>query len=219
MTPEKLESMEKWQMVVALMGFNIEDIYNDYGDDDDYFYGLLEIEEKRTRQLANPSEAMKAVLQTIEMGITSDDIDEYESYLERKRVAKEAAEREQREFTNPLVSALRETYAFEYISSKQYPRHTHFRFKDKAGLEITGRVFRPSYGRVRLWLHWRDKKNKPHSFRWDTGVGTMQVPKDFPYEWREWGYTSDLKRTAQVIAYWVVEKKMPKVSGIVYPKK
>lgn len=216
MTEDKILKMEQWYTTMVLMGHDIETIYDDW-DGNDTIYTLLELEEKRTRRLANPDENVKAFLLSIEMGVTTDDIDEYQEYREAQETARLKAEREERERNNPVLKSLREDYAFTWITSKQYPRHKHFTFVDKNGIHITGRMFNPTWGRVRVWLMWRDSKGR-QQFRWDAKHSDMVVPKTFPHDWQDHNYTTDLSRAAQVVAHWVVEKKMPKQSGLVYPK-
>jgi hypothetical protein len=217
MTEEKIKLMEQWYTTMVLMGHDMDSIYDDWNGSDT-IYTLLELEEQRQRRLADPDDQVKAFLLTLEMGIATTDIDEFQQYREEQEDLRIKAEREERERNNPKIKALIEDHAFTWIKSKQYPKHKHFTFVDKNGIPVTGRLFNPSWGHVRIWLTWKEPKGK-RQFRWDAKIVDMIVPKAFPHEWQEWGHTSNLDRIAQIVAHWVVEKCMPKQAGFVYPKK
>ena len=218
-----MELMSKWQMTMALMGVTMEDVFDDW-DDDQYYFGRLEEYEKYLRLITNPDPLMKAVMMTTEMGVTADDVEYYHDHLVKLDDEREMQERELRINNSPLVKSLREDYAFEFITAKQYPNHTHFKFKDKTGLEITGRTFRYSWDTTRAWLSWKDAKKKRHNQRIDIGRyhNIAKLPKEAPKEWSDHsGYAYGDKMVSQILAWRIAERKLPAGSagaGITYPK-
>jgi hypothetical protein len=222
MKPEKLLLMEQWHTVVALMGVDVDAIEEDSwdADDEEHFSTLLSRLEEHNSRMADPNNIMKAVLQTVEMGIGSDDIEEYTSLLEQRNEEREAQEAQTRIANNPAIRELYDNFQFKYIDSKYLPKHTHFEFTDSNGFRFRGRAFRFSWRTTRIWLHWHDKKGKAMKWSWDTNSSSLVIPSQFPAELREWGgYTSNPVRVAQIIAYKVSKRSMPKNSGFTYPKK
>jgi hypothetical protein len=222
MKPEKLALMEQWHSVVALMGVDVDSIDEDSWDSDDEenFMALLEHLEEHNRRIADPNNIMKAVLLTTEMGLTSDDINEYTTLLEERNREREELEAKQRIANNPAIRELYDDFQFKYIDSKYLPKHTHFEFVDTKGFRFRGRAFRYSWRTTRIWLHWTDKKGKAMKWSWDAVSSDLNIPASFPSELREWGgYTSNPVRVAQIIAHRVSKRSMPKNSGFTYPKK
>ena len=221
MKPEKLALMEQWHTVVALMGVDVDSIEDELWDDDDEsFSTLLTRLEEHHRRMTGPSDTMKAVLQTVEMGVNSDDIEEYTNLLESRKREREERETQERITNNPAIRELHDVFQFKYIDSKYLPKHTHFEFVDNNGFRFRGRAFRYSWRITRIWLHWNDKKGKSMKWSWDAVSSDLNIPVQFPSELKEWGgYTSNPVRVAQIIAYRVSKKSMPKNSGFTYPKK
>lgn len=217
MTEDKLLKMEQWYTTMVLMGHDMNSIYDDW-DSDDTVHNLLHLEEQRLKRLANPDDNVRAFLLTLEMGVTCDDIDMYNDYRQEQEELQLRAEREERERNNPSIKALEEIYNFKFITAKQYPKHKHFTFKDKNGFDFTGRLFNPCWGRVRVWLTFKNSKGNKQAFRWDAKATDMVVPKYFPHEWQDYGYTSDLNKVARIVAHWAAEHKMPKAAQFNYPK-
>lgn len=221
MKPEKLALMEQWHTVVALMGVDVDAIEDELWDDDDEsFSTLLNSLEEHNRRMFAPSDTMKAVLQTVEMGVNSDDIEEYTSVLEQRKKEREERETQERIANNPAIRELHDVFRFKYVDSKYLPRHTHFEFIDNNGFRFRGRTFRYSWRITRTWLYWNDKKGKSMKWSWDAVSSDLNIPVQFPSELKEWGgYTNNPVRVAQIIAYRVSKKSMPKNSEFTYPKK
>jgi hypothetical protein len=215
MKAEKLELMDKWLTVSTLMGLDYDDIYDDWEGQD--FYSALQEHEEHVRRLADPDENMKIVLQTVAMGITSDDIDEYVEHRNQEEERKRVEEMYARINANPSIVNLRENHNFVF-SSGRYKNHEYFNFIDSNGKEMQGRIFRQSWHNYRIWLTWKDSKGKKVAWRWDSGYNAVTVPKSFPHEWQQYGYTSELKQMAYVVAHNVVNKSMPKSAKFTYPK-
>lgn len=221
MKPEKLALMEQWHTVVALMGVDVDNIEGElWDDDDDSFSALLADFEEHNRRMSAPSDTMKAVLQTVEMGIDSDDFEQYTDLLEQRKKERDERETQERINNNPAIRELHDIFRFKYVDSKYLPKHTHFEFTDNNGFRFRGRAFRFSWRITRIWLHWHDKKGKAMKWSWDTNSSSLVIPSQFPSELNEWrGYTNNPARVAQIIAYRVSKRSMPKNSGFTYPKK
>lgn len=216
MKADKLELMEKWLTVATLMGLSYDDIYDDWEGQD--FYSTLEEYEELMRRLNEPNDSMKIVLQTVNMGVTSNDIDEYVNYRSRKEEEERHKETLARIFANPAITELREHRNFKILPAGRYKNHTYFSFNDKAGKEFHGRIFRQSWSNYRVWLSWKDQTNKKVSWKWDSGRSSIVVPSAFPQEWKNWGYATELPHMAHIVAHNVVNKTMPKSVAFKYPK-
>jgi hypothetical protein len=217
MEATKLELMEKWDTIATLMGLNPDEIYDDY-EDDDYFYELLSVHERHLERLANPSDMMKIVLLTNEMGITTDDVDDYLAHKERLQAEAMEAERQERIWSNPAITQLRETYNFKILEPKQYKNHTYFEFTTSNGIQVSGRMFMRTWQSLRVWLEWKPSTGgKRARFKWDLNYNALTAPKVFPQEWREYSYARNPTERAHVIAYNVIHKFMPKKIGFKYP--
>ena len=215
MKADKLELMEKWLTVSTLMGLDYEDIYDDWEGQD--FYSALQEHEEHLRRLADPDETMKIVLQTVNMGITSDDIDLFVEHRNREEERQRVEEMYARINANPAIVNLREGHAFAFTTGR-YKNHTYFQFTDSNGKMMQGRIFRQRWDNYRVWLTWKDSKGKKVAWKWDTGRGNMTVPAAFPHEWKNWGYASEIPHMAYVVAHNVVNKSMPKAALFKYPK-
>lgn len=221
MTEEKFELMEQWHTVMGLFNIHIDNIYNDYDEDETDFYYVMDTISKIEKWKADPSDAVKAVMRSMEMGVSPEDIDEYYNELEMRREEEIRRKREEEIYNNPCIIQLRDSNMFVFLENqKQYPDHTHYQFETNNNVTVTGRIFRYSYWNFRNWLSWYDENGKLVKHKWD--LPSIQPPKAFPQEWREWSVTTDRKRMAQVIAYHVINKTLPKGSfggTFKYPKK
>jgi hypothetical protein len=222
MDQKQLEKMEQWHIVAKLMGVDAETIYhNDYAEPEDDFLHLLEQHEDHLRRIANPSELFAVVLRTMEMGVSMEEIHDYTSYLDDLEIQKALDERNARIAGNPALRSLIDDYSYEVIESKQYPKHRNFKFKNRAGLEITGRIFNPRWARARVWLSWRDNKNKLHRQQLQVSMADScsKYPDSFPEEWINDGWnktTLNPERLSFVIAHKIIHRSMGK--DFTYPK-
>ena len=210
LSKEKFELMQKWQTLITLMGFNMEEIFDDWGyDADEQFFELLEVVERVNRLKDEPTKAMTAVLRTVEMGVTSSDINNYSYDLEERAEEARMAELAALESTNPCIMELTNDHNFKWVNSKQYPNHKHYSFTTKDGILVKGRSFSRGWGNTRNWLSWKDKNGKSVSTSIDFRGG-INVPPEFPKSWNDgWNTTSNLKHTPMIIANYVIHKKIP----------
>jgi hypothetical protein len=218
---EKLDftKLEQWHTTVALMGANIDEIF-EWGDEDN-FIELLEAHEEHLSRIKEPNSIMRAVMLTNEMDVSVNEIEKYFEHLSHIRNEELEKEREERIRTTPAIASLVEQHDFRFVTSKQYPKHKHFVFKDKKGLEIRGRAFNHAWGKVKVWLTWKDSKNKVQRMLYNLSYNNKDVyyPKGFPSDWTDNGYYTysiNPDRVAYIIAHRVVERKLEPKS--VYPK-
>jgi hypothetical protein len=226
LTDEQINKMEQWRVTMALMGVSLDDIDDDdWQNDEKSFVDLLEELENFYASLAHPSTNMKAVLQTREMDVTFDEVDDYRTYLNQIEEERLEQEREYRIATNENLVSLHEQYALQFVTSKQYPTHTHFKFNDRKGLEIKGRTFKPTWGKVRVWLYWKDTKGKLQSLCKEYSMYSKDIryPSGFPKDWSEHSeYTIEPRRVAYVIAHRIINRIMSRdvaAANFVYPSK
>lgn len=228
MTDAQLELMKKWHATMALMDVSFDEIKEDIdnGDDCSAYLIFLKKHEEYIDELKSHTSVVKAALMTVELGVTSYDIEEYVEHI----LGEEQVLREQKELddfnANPFIKSLVETYEFAFkINQKQYPHHTHFKFKNKSGLEIHGRLFRSSYMNMRIWLSWKDKKGKNHKEKTDIVVNSpeakvLNYPSNVPQPWKDSWYVqtawNNQVNAAYVIAHRVIHKQM-NFTSFVYP--
>jgi hypothetical protein len=216
MEAEKLELMEKWLTVSTLMGMDFDDIYEDYYDGS--MFDILAEYERMQQRISEPDDTMKVVLQTVNMGVTSDMIEEYVEHCQQKAEEELIRARDERIAANPAILELCSAHNFQFVPAGRYKHHLYFSFSDKSGRMFQGRLFRQRWNNNRVWLSWRDSKNKKVSWKWDTGRDGVALPKGFPQEWNDWGYARDLKHIAYSVAHKVINQNMPKALKFKYPK-
>ena len=224
MTEEQFELMQKWQTIVTLMGFTMDDIFDNWSmDDDDDFFIVLQKVENVNRLIKTPTSAMTAVMRTVEMGITSNDIEEYQAELQNRAEAEKERIELEKVTNNPAIKELAEVYNFKWITdSKQYPKHKHYSFTTADGIEVRGRSFITGWQCSRNWLSWKNGDGEKVSKSCDLR-GHAAVPKTFPESWKAWPISSDLNILPWIFAHRVINKTMPNgyfdAVKFKYPKK
>lgn len=213
-----IEKMEQWDILMNLMG-----ITNYVQENGDLVLGepLAWLYDEYTSWLArinDPDPMLTAVMRSIEMGVTIDNIEEYYKYRDEKERQALLEAMLQAELNNTRIHELIQQHNFEFFESKQYPKHTNFKFNMPAGFEVKGRAFRVSgYGPWRVWLSWRNKQNKTvkqykNLYAW---FGSDIMPSGFPDHWQNNRLTSDA--LAYIVAWRCTNNQLKKL-GMTYPK-
>jgi hypothetical protein len=213
------EKLEKWHTTVALLGAEVDDLYSWY-DRDHEFMDLLETHQRHIADMAKHGEMVRAVLLTTEMGVSYDEIDQYLSHLRDLHEEEEKAQRAERIRSSDFMQLLYNKHQFNFTTAKQYPTHKHFTFTNKSGLVIRGRAFNNRWGSVRVWLYWKDSKNKSRSlvYSMNSNDDNLKFPKGFPSDLvsKYSLYTVSPELASYIMAYRVIERKLK--SGSTYPK-
>lgn len=197
-----LEKLEKWDMVMALMGFGSEERMLDEWESEsgEDFMEKVEEYERFMDELAEPSPLMAAIMRGYEMGIRFNDMREYEDHLEEieeRRIREQQAEEDR---THTVFVTLDRKHKYTSYQSKRYENHHCFEF-DTKGVRVYGEIWVRAYHDVHLRLSWtgKDKKKRKQSFKgtwW-----TFTVPHEFPQHWNPGNNTSNVERIAKIVAY------------------
>ena len=217
---ENLELMEKWHSMAVLHGINVEELEDQWYNDDekDLLQLLLDIE-TMNRRIANPTAEMRFALLSSEMGVTCDAIREYDEYRYRVEFEEQQRLTLLAEANNPHIKQLVEGHNFRFVTGKQYPKHTHFEFTSAKGIDVKGRIFRSNWAYYRVCLTWKNAKNKVVRQLWTTHTSSVKIPKDFPNGWATDSYTVDPKRMSYTIAHMVNHNTLPKAGKHLMPKR
>jgi hypothetical protein len=199
MDSSKLQLMQQWQTVMGIMGLDLEEIMDNAWNDDSQFLDTLEQYLVNERRRAEQDPVYMAVMRTIEMGISDDDIIAYHEHLETIEEKAKAAHDQMLVNTNPAIAKLRTVHGFRITNSKQYPNHVCFSFVVN-GIVVNGRCFRPDWSYHRVWTTWRDKSNIAHKQKWEP-KHTTYPPKAFPAPWQARATTEIL---CYMMAYYMV---------------
>jgi len=217
MTEEQLKKLEQWSVVMTLMGFDLEQQNPDYeeydNEDQQSLYDTIVNVIKLQRRIKDPDPWMSAALQTIEMGVTDDEIYEYRDHLEKMEEQQLRHELAVAEATNPEIVKLMNEFKFALVEHKRYNKHTNWQFVMPNGRLVTGRLFKTSWNQTRIWLSWKDATGKSQRHKSDCISRDFAVPNSFPTNWREWyGYTSDPIRQAKIVSWLMATKRHKKIA-------
>lgn len=216
MTEEQIKKLEQWSVLMTLMGFDADQQdpdYEDYDNDGEFFnlYQTVGNVIKLQRRMKDPDPLMAAVLQTIEMDVSDNEIYEYHDHLEKVQEEEERAERLAAEVSNPEIVRVMSEFNFVLTQHKRYKKHTCWQFNTANGTVVQGRLFRPSWNSHRVWLSWTDVKGKKQIHKWNAVSGNFKIPTAFPQNWREWyGYTTDPIRQAKIVTHLMATKQHKK---------
>jgi hypothetical protein len=208
MDKAQIDKMEKWTVVMNLMGFDRDDLHPDAEDFDSIDeFNLFETVENLVKwqaRMENPDRKLLGAMRTLEMNVSTEEVYEYHDYLDELETTAERERIRLLESTNVEIKRILEDFQFKMVDSKHLPKHCHYEFVMPNGIAVKGRTFRPKWGRVRTWLSWRDSKNKLQRQCWDGSHTEFVVPGAFPAAWKEWyNYTTDFERMAMITTWWM----------------
>ena len=217
MTEEQLKKLEQWSMVMTLMGFDLEQQNPDYeefdNEDQQSLYDTIVNVIKLQRRIKDPDPWMSAALQTIEMGVTDDEIYQYRDHLEKMEEEQLRQELAVAEDTNPEIVRLMNEFRFALIDHKRYPKHTNWQFVMPNGRVVTGRMFKTSWNQHRIWLSWKDATGKSQRHKSDCASRDFAIPAGFPQHWRAWyGHTNDPIQQAKIVTWLMTTKRHKKLN-------
>jgi len=217
MTPEEIEKLEKWTMVMNLMGFDHESLHPDHedydNDDQKNLYETVELVTTIQQRMINPDKWMAAALRTIDMGVTASEIYNYQEHLDQVEQEQARHELAVAEATNPEIVRVMDEFKFALVKHKRYVTHTNWQFVMPNGRVVTGRLFRTSWNQHRIWLSWKDATGKSQRHKSDCASRDFGIPNTFPQNWREWyGYTNDPVRQAKIVTWIMATKRHKKLN-------
>jgi hypothetical protein len=224
-----LEKMQKWDTYVTLLGVDNDMQVNGDTINDDNFYGdsitcVLSSYLEWNAILNDPPPIMKAAMHAHELGISTDDIDEYHLYIEEQETIEEQKRRDIESATNSCIVELIEKYNFKFLTDvKRYPKHTHYEFTMPNGIVVRGRTFRPTVfggNATRVWTSWRDSNNVLISqyinfYNWDSAYKLYKT--GFPTFWKEVGSLDD-KQVSYLVAWRFIINDISPFNTLTLPK-
>lgn len=207
---ERLEKLEKWDMMMTLMGFDHEErMADDWSSKsgEDFLERVSEYEDFMER-LASPNPVLTAIMRGYEMGIRYRDMDDYRDHIEYLEMQKQEEEEEIAERTNPLVANLIEKAGYVTYQHKRFKNHHCAEFmvkKTKVSLEIWGREYWG--GDIQVRLRWTDKAGVKQLRKIRCTLWSFTVPKGFPAHWDVGNNPPNVKMAALVLAYAMTQGK------------
>jgi hypothetical protein len=207
---ERLEKLEKWDMMMALMGFDHEErLADDWSSKsgEDFHERAAEYEDFMER-LSNPNSVLTAILRGYEMGIRCQDMYDYRDHVEYLEIQKEQEERELSERNNPLIANLIEKRGYVTYTHQRYKKHHCADFmvkKTKVSLEIWGREYWG--GDIQVRLRWTNKDGTKHLQKIRCNLWSFTIPKGFPDHWDVGNNPRNVKTAALVLAHAMTQGK------------
>lgn len=220
MNDEELERFEKWHMMLGLHGFDIDNMDNDW-DNDDCFMETLEQVESYNALVKKSPPSYNMAIQTVDMGLNAGDLYSYRDYLTEKAEKEEKHQRQLRIDATPMIKNLIDNHEFRFVDApKRMKTHTCFKFKMSNGIEVYGRIFVREWRRNRLWIEWRDAANIKHKEKWDMRGVEVFYPKGSPSDWiaEDGQGTIHVKRIPYIIAHRIVKNTLPLDAKHLMPK-
>lgn len=207
---QRLEKLEKWDMMMTLMGFDHEERSADDWSSksgEDFIERVREYEDFMER-LANPNPVLTAIMRGYEMGIRYHDMDDYYDHVTYLEMEREAEERELAERNNPLIAHLIEKRGYVTYQHQRYKNHhcADFMVKQtKVSLEIWGREHWG--GDIQVRVRWTNKDGTKHLQKIRCTLWSFTVPKGFPEHWDVGNNPRNVKLATMVLAYAMTQGK------------
>lgn len=212
MTKEELEILEKWKMLSALSGININDLYDSNDDGASEVFECLERIEEHEAMIASNQVPFKIAQHARSLGLTSDKIWEYQVYLndiedkaERERLAEE-------ERNNPRMSVLINKHKLVFTDGDSM-HQTYWSFEADLGdgwRTYNCRYVHASWYQQRIWREWKDSAGKKQRDKFEFGGSISNVfpmDKKWPIHWqRQYGSNFNSKQLPYAYAHQLISK-------------
>ena len=213
MTEAELQSLEKWKLLSALSGINLNELYDSDDDQAREVFDCLEQIEEHEKMIADNEVPYKIAQHARNLGLTTDKIWEFHSYQRDLAEQAEQARLVEEEQANPRMVKLRDKYKMQFTGGKS-PDQTYWTFEADLGDGV--RVYNCRHVRVswftqRIWREWKDSSGKKHKEKYEFGgMNSFIMDNKWPEAWqRQYGrnfsssqlpyaYTNDLISRATV---------------------
>ena len=203
MNPSTLALIEKVRLTAALRGINLQ-------DDDNYVVEYLEAHELMEEEAGR--KASYAVAQEmINLGLNSDDLYNYYSYLENLEEQQRIAAEEAIELKHKRIVALRDKYKFKHVHHpSDYQTAFEFTVATAQGeaFLVKGRTVNLGWT-FRLWLEYKlpgAKKKTVEKIEYNRHSPEAAVGKEWPAHWRNTGWRIHFPHWNQVRAWGWIEQ-------------
>lgn len=188
MTDHDLELIEKWKLLSALTGVNINDLYDSDDDNAEEVFSCLEKIEEYEQMSTDYELPFKVAMQGRNLGLTTEKLWEYHSY-QNELLAKAERERlEEDERNNLRIKNLREKHKMTFTQGKSKDQ-TYWTFEADLGDGV--RVYNCRHVRVswftqRIWREWKDSSGKKQRDKMEFG-GSISFVMDnqWPEKWKQ----------------------------------
>lgn len=213
MTKEELDVIDKWKMLSALSGINLNELYDSDDDQASEVFECLEKIEEHERMIEDNEIPYKVAQQARTLGLTTDKIWEFHSYQHEMEAKAERERLAEEERTNPRMTTLRDKHKMTFTQGKSREQ-TYWTFEADLGDGV--RVYNCRYVRVswfnqRIWREWKDSSGKKQKDKMEFGGNkTFYMDNKWPANWQTqynrnfssgqvpYAYTHDLINTARV---------------------
>jgi hypothetical protein len=188
MTDHELELIEKWKLLSALTGVNINDLYDSDDDNAEEVFSCLEKIEEYEQLSTDYELPFKVAMQGRKLGLTTEKLWEYHSY-QNELLAKAERERlEEDERNNSRIKNLREKHKLTFTKGKSKDQ-TYWTFEADLGDGV--RVYNCRHVRVswftqRIWREWKDSSGKKQRDKMEFGGSTsFYMDNHWPEKWKQ----------------------------------
>ena len=207
MTEAELQLVEKWKMLSALSGINLNDLYDSDDDHASEVFECLERIEEHERMIADNAIPYKVAQQARNLGLTTDKIWAFHSHQAELEAQAEQARLVEEERTNPRLTKLRDKHKMQIVDGKS-THQTYWTFEADLGdglITYNCRLVITSWYNQRIWREWKDSSGKKRKDKHEFGgMNAFHMDNKWPAKWQQqyarnfssmqlpYAYTNDL---------------------------
>lgn len=188
MTESELQNLEKWKMLSALSGINVNDLFDSDDDQASEVFECLERIEDHERMIANNAVPYKVAQQALNLGLTTDKIWAFHSYQAELEAQAEIARLVEEERVNPRLTKLRDKHKMQITSGKS-PHQTYWTFEADLGDGVRTyncRLVITSWFNQRIWREWKDSSGKNQKEKLEFGgMNAFYMDNKWPAKWQQ----------------------------------
>ena len=187
MTEAELQILEKWKLLSALSGINLNDLYDSDDDQAGEVFECLEKIEEHEQMIEENEIPYKVAQQARSLGLTTDKIWEFHSYQRELEAIAEQNRLAEEENNNSRLSVLRNTHKMKFTNGRS-KEQTYWSFEADLGDGV--RVYNCRYVRVswftqRIWREWKDSSGTKQREKYEFGgMNAFIMDNKWPEAWQ-----------------------------------
>jgi len=203
MTQEDSDAIDKWKMLSALSGININELRDSDEDGAEEVFECLERIEEYEQMIAENEIPYKVAMQARNLGLTVEKIWEFQSYQQELLATAERERLEEDERNNVRIKTLRDKHKMTFTQGKSKDQ-TYWSFEADLGDGV--RVYNCRHVRIswftqRIWREWKDSSGKKQRDKFEFGAGnTFVMDHHWPEKWKQ-NYNRSFASTQIPYAY------------------